>query len=85
MACVACMLVIAVTNEPRLSGSFAIIAYIVGTVGLGALSIGHDPPVAPLACSFDVTGATQRLPATKLGVLVVMLLGLWVVRRRRSY
>jgi hypothetical protein len=79
LACAACMLVIAVTNEPHLFGPLAVIAYLVGTVGLGALSIGHEYTGRTLSLLLTLPARRERLLATKLGVLAVMLLGLWVL------
>jgi len=79
LVCVACMLVIAVTNEPRLFGPLAIIAYLVGTVGLGALSIGHEYTGRTLSLLLTLPARRERLLVTKLGVLGAMLLSLWGV------
>lgn len=77
MACVACILVMAVSDAPRLFGPLAIIAYLVGTIGLGALSIGHEYTGRTLSLLLTLPARRERLLATKLGVLAVMLLMLW--------
>ena len=51
----------------------------VGTVGLGALSIGHEYTGRTLSLLLTLPARRERLLVTKLGVLVVMLLTLWVV------
>jgi hypothetical protein len=79
LACVACVLVITLSDEPRLVGPLAVIAYLVGTVGLGALSIGHEYTGRTLSLLLTLPARRERLLATKLGVLAVMLLGLWVL------
>ena len=77
LACVACMLVVGVSNAPRLFGPLAIIAYVVGTSALGALSIGHEYTGRTLSLLLTLPTRRERLLATKLGVLTVMLLTLW--------
>jgi hypothetical protein len=79
IACVTCMLVIAVTNAPYVFGPLAFFAYLVGTAGLGALCIGHEYTGRTLSVLLTLPVRRERLLATKLGVLAVMLLTLWGV------
>ncbi len=79
LACTACMLGITISNSPRVFGPLAVIAYLVGTVALGALSIGHEYTGRTLSVLLTLPARRERLLATKLGVLIVMLLALWVV------
>jgi hypothetical protein len=79
LACAACMLVIGVTDAPYLFGPLAIIAYLVGTVALGALSIGHEYTGRTLSLLLTLPTRRERLLTTKLGVLTVMLLTMWAV------
>jgi hypothetical protein len=75
LACTACILAMGVL-DPRLIG-LAVIAYIVGAVALGALSIGHEYTGRTLSLLLTLPTRRERLFATKLGVLTVMLLTLW--------
>ena len=79
LACVSCLLMMGMSNAPRLFGPLAVIAYLVGTVALGALSIGHEYTGRTLSLLLTLPARRERLLATKLGVLTVMLLALWVV------
>jgi hypothetical protein len=78
LACVACILGMGVV-DPRVIGPLAVIAYLVGTVALGALSIGHEYTGRTLSLLLTLPARRERLLATKLGVLAVMLLALWAV------
>jgi ABC-type transport system involved in multi-copper enzyme maturation permease subunit len=79
LACAACMLGITATNSPRVFGPLAVIAYLVGTVALGGLSIGHEYTGRTLGVLLTLPARRERLLATKLGVLTIMLLTLWLV------
>jgi len=79
MVCVACMVAIAITNEPRIFGPLALFAYLVGTVALGALSIGHEYTGRTLGLLLTLPVRRGRLLATKFSVLLGMLLTLWLV------
>ena len=77
LACTACMLGIAISNSPRVFGPLAVIAYLVGTVALGALSIGHEYTGRTISLLLTLPARRERLLVTKLGVLIFMLLALW--------
>jgi hypothetical protein len=79
LACVTCILVMGVSDAPHLFGPLAMIAYLVGTVALGALSIGHEYTGRTLGLLLTLPAPRERLLVTKLGVLTVMLLALWAV------
>lgn len=79
LVCVACMLAITVSNSPHLLGPLAVIAYLVGMVALGALSIGHEYTGRTISLLLTLPARRERLFATKLGVLTAMLLTLWLV------
>jgi hypothetical protein len=79
LACVACIVGMGVSNAPYLFGPLAIIAYIVGAIALGALSIGHEYTGRTLNLLLTLPARRERLFATKLGVLTVVLLTLWAV------
>lgn len=79
LACMACMLAMAVTDSPRVFGPLAFMAYLVGTVALGALCIGHEYTGRTLSLLLTLPVRRERLLATKLGVLTGMLLMLWLV------
>ncbi len=79
LASMACMLAIAVTDSPRVFGPLAFIAYVVGTVALGAFCIGHEYTGRTLSLLLTLPVRRERLLATKLGVLTGMLLTLWLV------
>jgi ABC-type transport system involved in multi-copper enzyme maturation permease subunit len=79
LACAACMLGITATNSPRIFGPLAVISYLVGTVALGGLSMGHEYTGRTLGLLLTLPARRERLLATKLGVLTIMLLALWLV------
>ena len=79
LACVACIFVIALLS-PALFGPLAMIAYLVGTVALGALSIGHEYTGRTLGLLLTLPARRERLRREKLGALAVMLLTLWAGR-----
>lgn len=79
MVSVACMVALAVANEPRIFGPLALFAYLVGTVALGALSIGHEYTGRTLGLLLTLPVRRGRLLATKFSVLLGMLLTLRLV------
>jgi hypothetical protein len=79
LACTACMLAITMSDSRRHFGPLAVIAYLVGTVALGALSIGHEYTGRTLSLLLTLPVRRERLFATKSGVLTAMLLTLWLV------
>src|SRR4029453_6837051 len=62
--------------ERREALSAAVFAYVLGSVALGALSIGHEYTSRTLVLLLSQPAARQRLYLVKLGVLVPMLLSL---------
>jgi hypothetical protein len=81
LACVACILGMGVL-DPRLIGPLSIIAYVVGAIALGALSIGHEYSGRTLSLLLTLPARRERLFVTKLGVLTGMLLTLWLIADR---
>ena len=78
LAILACMVAPRVVDAPRL-GPIAVIAYVLGTAALGALSIGHEYTGRTLSLLLSLPARRERLLAVKLGVLAALLLPLWVL------
>ena len=78
-ACVLCMVVPRVLDDPRMLGSLSVAAYFIGAAALGALSVGHEYTGRTLGLLLSLPARRQRLLGIKLGVLATVLLTLWAV------
>jgi hypothetical protein len=81
LACLACMIVPALIDAHRFLGGISILAYFLGTAGLGALSMGHEYSGRTLSLLLSLPVSRARLLAVKLGALAAILAPLWLVAR----
>lgn len=79
IACLACMVVPAISDNPLFFGGLAVPAYFVGAAALGALSMGHEYTGRTLSMLLSLPAQRSHLFAIKLAVLALMQLALWGV------
>lgn len=78
LACAGAMVLPAVTDVGRMRG-FPVLAYPIGAILLGALSVGHEYSGRTLSLLLSLPVRRERVYLTKLGVLTAMLLALAVL------
>ena len=79
LACLVCLTIPPLADAPQWIGGLSAAAYFLGAAALGALSIGHEYNDRTLNMLLSLPVRRERLFATKLGVLAVMLFTLWGV------